>query len=63
MISPSYDHHSVVDYGDGPRPALGEQVTIIPNHVFPAVNLAPELVVVGGSSLRRWVVDARRCTM
>lgn len=51
-----WEHHGVLDIPDGsPRPALGEQLDIIPNHVCATVNLVDELVA-GGTS---WPVTAR----
>ena len=55
------DHHGIAEVPDGtPRPAIGEVVLIVPNHVCPVVNLVDELVVVqGGRVVDRWPVDAR----
>jgi D-serine deaminase-like pyridoxal phosphate-dependent protein len=61
VISRVYDHHAVVEPGDGPRPALGEQVSVIPNHVCPVVNLTRELLVLDGPDTHRWPVDTGRC--
>lgn len=56
----TYDHHGVVDLGGGRRPALGEVVAVVPNHVCPVVNLAEELVIAAeGRVVDRWPVDAR----
>jgi D-serine deaminase-like pyridoxal phosphate-dependent protein len=39
-----WEHHGVLEIPDGsPRPALGEQLDIIPNHVCATVNLVDEL--------------------
>lgn len=60
-ITRTYDYHGVVVLPAGsPRPALGETVAIVPNHVCPVVNLADSFVVVrGGGIVDRWPVDAR----
>lgn len=54
------EHHAVVTFEHGtPRPAVGEVVAVIPNHVCPVVNLASELVLVDGSEIvDTWPVDA-----
>jgi D-serine deaminase-like pyridoxal phosphate-dependent protein len=56
-----FDYHAVVRVPEGgPRPRLGEVVTVVPNHVCPVVNLSRELVVVrDGRVLDRWAIDAR----
>lgn len=60
VITRVYDHHAVVDPGDGPLPRLGEVLGVVPNHVCPVVNLVDELVVVsGGRVVDRWPVSAR----
>jgi D-serine deaminase-like pyridoxal phosphate-dependent protein len=55
------DHHGVAEVPKGSRrPAVGEVVFIVPNHVCPVVNLADELLVVQrGAVVDRWRVDAR----
>ena len=55
------DYHGIAEVPHGrPRPAVGETVSIVPNHVCPVVNLVDELVVVRGSTVvGRWPVDAR----
>jgi D-serine deaminase-like pyridoxal phosphate-dependent protein len=51
-----WEHHGVLEIPEGsPRPALGEQLDIIPNHVCATVNLVDELVA-GSVS---WPVSAR----
>jgi D-serine deaminase-like pyridoxal phosphate-dependent protein len=51
-----WEHHGVLEIPDGsPRPALGEQLDIIPNHVCATVNLVDELFA-GDNS---WPVSAR----
>lgn len=55
------DHHGIVEVPPSvPRPAIGEVVLIVPNHVCPVVNLVDELIVVQrGQLVDRWPVDAR----
>lgn len=55
------DHHGVVELAAGAaRPAIGEVVFIVPNHVCPVVNLVDEyLVARAGRLVDRWPVDAR----
>jgi D-serine deaminase-like pyridoxal phosphate-dependent protein len=57
-----WEHHAVVDVSATPaaaRPAVGERVAIVPNHVCSAVNLAKELWVVSeGKLVDRWEVAA-----
>jgi D-serine deaminase-like pyridoxal phosphate-dependent protein len=55
-----WEHHAVVVTGAGPRPAVGDRVVVIPNHVCTTVNLVDELHVVrDGQVAERWPVDAR----
>jgi len=59
-ITGLWEHHAVVDPGDGPAPELGSLVGVIPNHVCTAVNLHPELLAIsGGEITSRWRVAAR----
>jgi D-serine deaminase-like pyridoxal phosphate-dependent protein len=55
------DHHGVIELPDGaPRPAIGEMVFVVPNHVCPVVNLVDEyLIARQGRLVDRWPVDAR----
>jgi D-serine deaminase-like pyridoxal phosphate-dependent protein len=55
------DHHGVGEVPPGSaRPAVGEVVFIVPNHVCPVVNLVDDfLIVQGGRVVDRWPVDAR----
>jgi D-serine deaminase-like pyridoxal phosphate-dependent protein len=61
VLSRVNDHHGIAEVPDGtPRPAIGEVIWIVPNHVCPVVNLVDELVVAqGGRIVDRWPVDAR----
>lgn len=61
IISRVNDHHGVVDLPQGaPRPAIGEVIWIVPNHVCPVVNLVDAYVVAqGGRVVDQWPVDAR----
>ena len=55
-----WEHHAVAATGTGPRPAVGDRVVVIPNHVCTTVNLVSELhVVQDGQVTERWPVDAR----
>ena len=55
-----WEHHAVATTGSGPRPAVGDRVVVIPNHVCTTVNLVNELhVVQDGQVTERWPVDAR----
>ena len=55
------DYHGIAEVPEGSaRPAVGEVVSIMPNHVCPVVNLVDELVMVrDGEVIGRWRVDAR----
>ncbi|UUZ59441.1 hypothetical protein [Nocardioides sp. B-3] len=54
-----YDHHAIVNPGGGGRPAIGEIVAVVPNHVCPVVDLAATTVIVkDGEIVDRWRVDA-----
>lgn len=55
------DYHGIAEVPAGSaRPAVGEIVSIVPNHVCPVVNLVDELVMVrAGEVVGRWPVDAR----
>lgn len=60
VIARLYDHHAVVEAGDGPMPELGEVVAVVPNHVCPVVDLAEEIVIVqDGRIVDTWPVHAR----
>jgi D-serine deaminase-like pyridoxal phosphate-dependent protein len=55
-----WEHHAVAMTGAGPRPAVGDRVVVIPNHVCTTVNLVNELhVVQDGQVTERWPVAAR----
>jgi D-serine deaminase-like pyridoxal phosphate-dependent protein len=55
------DYHAVLRVPDGaPRPHLGEQVAIVPNHICPVVDLFDAFLAVGGDGPpSAWPVDAR----
>jgi D-serine deaminase-like pyridoxal phosphate-dependent protein len=55
-----YDHHGVIDARGGSVPAVGDRLALIPNHVCPVTNLAPELIILDehGDEVDRWNVDA-----
>ena len=51
------EHHATITGVDLPA---GSRITVVPNHVCIAVNLADEYVVMrGGAVIGRWSVDAR----
>jgi D-serine deaminase-like pyridoxal phosphate-dependent protein len=55
------EHHATAVFPpEGPVPALGSRLRVVPNHVCTAVNLADELIVASGETvLERWPVAAR----
>ena len=55
------DYHGVVGVPSGAdRPALGDVVPIVPNHVCPVVDLGDGFTVLAGDgSIEDWPVDAR----
>ncbi|MGF7236581.1 MAG: alanine racemase [Frankia sp.] len=55
------EHHATVAWsGPTARPALGDVLRVMPNHVCTAVNLADDLTVVAGATVvDRWPVIAR----
>jgi D-serine deaminase-like pyridoxal phosphate-dependent protein len=55
------DYHGVVRIPAGsPRPALGEVLAIVPNHVCPVVDLRDSLIATrAGTLVGTWPVDAR----
>jgi D-serine deaminase-like pyridoxal phosphate-dependent protein len=55
-----YDHHGVINARGGRVPSVGDRLALIPNHVCPVTNLAPELIVLdeNGEEVDRWNVDA-----
>jgi D-serine deaminase-like pyridoxal phosphate-dependent protein len=55
------EHHATIELGEDDRlPALGEILTIVPNHVCSAVNLVDELVIESaGQEIDVWPVSAR----
>jgi len=56
-----FDYHAVVRTPEGSRrPALGEVVTVIPNHCCVVVDLHDEFVASrAGEIVGTWPVDAR----
>ncbi len=54
------EEHGILDLGQTDwRPAIGERVRIIPNHVCVSVNLQPRLYGVrGGEIQREWPIEA-----
>jgi D-serine deaminase-like pyridoxal phosphate-dependent protein len=54
------EEHAYVRLDGGDSLALGQTVSVVPNHACPAVNLYDELVAVqNGEVVDRWRVDAR----
>jgi D-serine deaminase-like pyridoxal phosphate-dependent protein len=55
------EHHATVEWhGPGNRPALGERLRVIPNHVCLAMNLVDDVAVTSnGKLVERWSVAAR----
>jgi D-serine deaminase-like pyridoxal phosphate-dependent protein len=55
------EHHATVQWhGPASRPALGERMRVIPNHVCLAINLVDDVAVTsGGKLVDRWAVAAR----
>ena len=58
------EEHGMVDLSAcATRPAIGEQVRIVPNHVCPVSNLHDAITVTrGGQIVGEWQVDARGMT-
>ena len=61
VIARVFDYHGSVELRtDGPMPALGDVVAVIPNHVCPVVDLFDEAIIVReGRVVDRWPIDAR----
>jgi D-serine deaminase-like pyridoxal phosphate-dependent protein len=61
VITTLYDHHAVVQLHPSDRePAIGQQLSVIPNHVCPVINLTDALVIASeGRVLGTWQVDSR----
>ena len=54
------EEHGVLDLtGVDWRPAVGDRVRIVPNHVCVSVNLQDHVVAVDADGARRWPLDAR----
>lgn len=59
-ISRVSEHHGIVDDIDNAGVAVGDMVSVVPNHICTAVNLFDEYVVVdGGQVVDRWELVAR----
>ena len=61
VIARVSDYHGVVRFPEGsPRPALGEVVAIVPNHICPVVDLRDSLLATrDGAIVATWPVTAR----
>ncbi|MDO8213549.1 alanine racemase [Conexibacter sp. CPCC 206217] len=56
------EEHGWLQVAEGEPIAVGEQLTIIPNHACPVVNAFAEADVQrDGRTVQRWTVDARGC--
>ncbi len=55
------EHHATVEWhGPASRPALGDRLRVIPNHVCLAINLVDDVAVTSsGQLVDRWAVAAR----
>jgi D-serine deaminase-like pyridoxal phosphate-dependent protein len=55
------EHHATVEWhAPGGRPALGDRLRVIPNHVCLAINLVDDVAVTSaGKLVDRWTVAAR----
>lgn len=54
------EEHGMVDLSDTDwRPAIGDRIRIVPNHVCVSVNLQDGILVVDGDSVERWELEAR----
>ena len=58
------EEHAQVDVGrSGSRPAVGDVVTIIPNHICPCVNLQDGFWLLRDGNLEQRTVDTRGCVV
>lgn len=58
-IAQLHEEHAIVEVSDG-GPALGELVTIVPNHACGTVNLHSSAEIYrGGSQIATWTIDGR----
>lgn len=55
------DYHGIVRFASGtPRPKVGDQVAVLPNHACPVIDLFDSFVATrSGAIVGRWPVDAR----
>jgi D-serine deaminase-like pyridoxal phosphate-dependent protein len=55
------EHHATVEWPESTtRPALGDRLRVIPNHVCLAINLVDDVAVTShGALVERWNVSAR----
>jgi D-serine deaminase-like pyridoxal phosphate-dependent protein len=61
LIEKLNDYHGMVALrAGGPRPAIGDVVAVVPNHICPVVDLVSSFVAVGADGRAdHWAVDAR----
>ena len=58
------EHHGVIDGLESPTVAVGDVISVHPNHICTAVNLFDEYVVVeNGRIADRWKIIARGCNV
>jgi D-serine deaminase-like pyridoxal phosphate-dependent protein len=60
VIEKLNDYHGMVALSAAPRPAIGDLVAVVPNHICPVVDLVSSFVAVGTDGRAdHWAVDAR----
>ena len=60
VIEKLNDYHGMVALSAAPRPAVGDVVAVVPNHICPVVDLVSSFVAVGADGRAdHWAVDAR----
>jgi D-serine deaminase-like pyridoxal phosphate-dependent protein len=60
MVAKLSEEHGFIIPGAA-RLKPGDRLQIFPNHACPVVNLARELIVMAGSAMNFWAVDAAGC--
>jgi D-serine deaminase-like pyridoxal phosphate-dependent protein len=60
VIEKLNDYHGMVALSAAPRPAVGDVVAVVPNHICPVVDLVSSFIAVGADGRAdHWAVDAR----
>jgi D-serine deaminase-like pyridoxal phosphate-dependent protein len=60
VLSRLNEYHGYLAIPEGAhRPAIGDVLAIVPNHVCPPVNLFDEMTVLDGGRVTVWPIDAR----